>query len=185
MSMSMKDVIGRLRAQGDVAKSHGKTYRSPKPLPAGVLAGLKLPTGEKLPADLVAWLQYDAAWFPLLKKDQKAFRSSPLRKTLQKWLDRMQESDDEDVEEELEELMEDVGDDVLGYWLKSLPEPSLADVHAVVLPSPGSDQEHLLMLEPGRKTLRVLGCHKRIEFWWKYESFAAYLAHVFGFEAPP
>ncbi len=129
------------------------------------------------------WLKYDASWFPLLKKGQNAFRSAPLHEILEKWLDEMQKSDDEDVEEELEEIVELVGDDVLGHWLKNLPDPSLSGVHAVELPTAGS-QEHLLMLEPGRKSLRVLGCDKRIEFWWKYESFTAYLAHYFGFKDP-
>jgi hypothetical protein len=184
MPMSVSDVIDRLRAQGNVGKAGFlHAYENPKRLPSKLLAALRLPKGEPLPADLAEWLRYDASWFKLLKKDQKAFRSRPLRKLLESWLKQMRESDDEDVEEELEELIELVGDDPLAYWLKSLPEPTLADVHAIVVPTAG-DQEHLLMLEPGRKSLRVLGCHKRIEFWWKYDSFAAYLAHHFGFEDP-
>jgi hypothetical protein len=184
MSMSVHDVIERLRAQGDTGKAGAlPKYKNPKPLSEAALAALRLPTGEPVPPELAEWLRYDAPWLKLLDKDQKAFRSRPLRKVLEKWLKKMQASEDEDVEEELEELVEIVGDDVLGHWLKILPEPGLADVYAVEIPSAG-DQEHLLMLEPGRPSVRVLGCHKRIEFWWKYPSFAAYLAHHFGFEEP-
>ena len=183
MKVSVGSVIERLHAQGDVAKAgYLPKYKKPTPIPAKRLATLRMPTGEPLPADLAEWLRYDASWLGLLKKKQKAFRAKPLRELLEATLNEMRESDDEDVEEELEELVEDLGDDdVLGFWLKSLPKPGLADVHAIVVPTAG-DQEHFLMLEPGRKSLRVLGWHKRIEFWWKYDSFAAYLAHHFGFE---
>ena len=182
--MSVSEVIEQLRAQGDVAKAgFHLEYEKPKPLPANALAALRLPGSEPVPADIAEWLRYDASWLRLLKKGDKAFRSKPLRQLLEKWLQKMRDSDDEDVQEELEELVELVGDDVLAHWLGILPDPALADVHAVEIPTAG-DQEHLLMLEPGRKSLRVLGCHKRIEFWWKYDSFAAYLAHHFGFEDP-
>jgi hypothetical protein len=182
--MSVTDVIARLRAQGNSVKRYSEEYENPQPLAASVVVALKLPTGESVPADLSEWLQYDASWFPVLEDDNESFRARPLREVLETWLDDMRDSDDEDVEEELEELEELVGDDVLGYWLKSLPDPALADVHTVELPHPLTDQEPLLMLEPGRESLRVLGCHKRIEFWWKYQSFAAYLAHSLGFEDP-
>jgi len=184
MPMSVTDVIERLRAQGDVAKAgFHLEYDRPKPLPAEAIAALELPGGGAVPDDLAEWLRYAGSWIPVLKKDKRTWRGKPLRKLLAKWLEDMRESDDEDVEEELEEIVEIVGDDVLGYWLSILPDKKLADVHAIEIPSAG-DQENILMLEPGRNTLRVLGCHKRIEFWWKYPTFAGYLAHHFGFEDP-
>ena len=33
-----------------------------------------------------------------------------------------------------------------------------------------------------QQQLRVLGFHKFIELWWKYDTFADFLAHWFRFE---
>ncbi len=185
--MNMDEVIRRLKAQGDVGEGLFGEYHHPRPLAAEGLARLRLPTGEDLPPDLTAWLQYDASWLPLLGRSRKEprLRATLLRSLLVTWAREVPYDEDEDdvrflISEDGDEAVSD--DELVAHWIGILPQRRLADVHAVLLPS--GDQQSLLMLEPGRRTLRVLGFHKNIELWWKYKSFAGYLAHYFGFEHP-
>lgn len=168
------------------APDHGEVQQTPAD--AAAVARLRLPTGEALPKDLATWLGYDASWLGLLQGGELV--ATPLRTWLTELLPIIAEEEGED--EELREWIRDdlpepaesesvSNEQVLAWWIEQLPSAELADIHMLRLPS--GDQDALLMLEPGRSELRVLGFHKFIEFWWKYDTFADYLAHWFGFEA--
>src|SRR5689334_22340773 len=130
--MTMAELVARARAQGGVVESFTRTFKKPRPLGAAALAKLTLPSGGPLPADLMEWLAYDSSWLGLLKRGEPPrFDSAPLKKLMERWLKQMRREDDG---EELEELEELIGEDVLGFWMKALPDP-ITDVHVIELES--------------------------------------------------
>ena len=187
----MDVIVARIRADGDqlmfrwpsLLDQDESQYKKPQPLEDANKLRLP-PNGAAMPADLTTWLQYTSSWPPLLDRgtaEAASLLAMPLRETLTQWA-----SDSEVVEEFLEDEVEEFGlaseEDIVNWWIGLLPSRDLADVYAVLLPS--GDQECLLMLEEGRDELRVLGCHKFIEFWWKYKTFGEYLRHWFWGEEP-
>ena len=184
--MNVAEIIAKLRSQNDTTRSFDGNYQRPQPLPEAALADLRLPSGEPLPRDLATWLTYDGAWLGLIREG--ALAATPMRSWLTDLLSYLIENGDDEVDELREWIADDMGldspdavsnDQVISWWIEQLPSPELADAFLIRLPS--GDQDNLLMLEPGRNELRVLGFHKFIEFWWKYESFSSYLAHWFRF----
>lgn len=181
----MDAIVARIRAQGGLLSFHWPTlpdqdesqYNRPQPLQETYK--LRLPNGGAIPRDLATWLQFTASWPPLLDWSQPeapSLQAMPLRQLLAEWA-----SDEELVDEFLEDEVEDLGlsseTEIVEWWIGLLPSRDLADVQVVQLPS--GDQESLLILEEGREELRVLGCHKFIEFWWKNKTFGDYLRHWF------
>ncbi|MFZ6179286.1 hypothetical protein [Nannocystis pusilla] len=175
--MTVDDVVQRLRSGGDVGKSWYETYRDPRPLGPAALARLRLPGGSELPAELAAWLAYDAAWLPLLDPSAPLaaprLNLSPLREILARWLVTPADGASDPADPS--------GAELLAAWIDLLPERGLVEAPSLELPMSGS-QEHVLVLRPGRDP-RVLGCDRRYEFWWKYDSFGQFLAHWFGYES--
>ncbi|WAS91761.1 hypothetical protein [Nannocystis punicea] len=171
--MTVDDVIRRLHSEGDVGKAWFHVHRDPRPLEREPLARLRLDDGSAPPEELTTWLAYDAAWFPLLDpsapQDAPRLALRPLREILGRWAGAPEDGPG------------DAAEQLLAAWIDLLPESDLVDAVALELPRSGS-QEHLLVLRPGRE-LRVLGCHQGYEFWWKYDGFAQFLAHYFGYEA--
>lgn len=150
-----------------------------RPAPAGARGArrLRLPDGSELPAELAAWLAYDAAWLPLLDPSAPLaaprLNLSPLREILARWLVTPVDGANDPADPS--------GAELLAAWIDLLPERGLAEAPSLELPMSGS-QEHVLVLRPGREP-RVLGCDRRYEFWWKYDSFGQFLAHWFGYES--
>lgn len=168
--------IGKLKKRPYYAK------KPPAPLSAAAIAKLRGPSGMPIPEELAQWLSFDSKWLPLFNK-KKQLNFVPLVDLLQRFEQEMRE--DEDGQEELEELAEEVGPndgdglDVQKFWLELLPAPWLKTASVIELGTGEGSQEHFLTVDKDNK-IRILGFHKRIEFWWKYESMAEWIGHWFG-----
>jgi hypothetical protein len=178
MPMDVAALIERIKIKGRTgAYGWCRGYGEPRPLEPAVLATLAAPGGMALPPSLAAWLAYDASWLELFVDGQ------PPRWNLT--------SVRAFVETEVAEIAAELGDyegwneaDTIADILAKMKNPALADAPAIQLPDSAS-QAHLLVFHAPRADgeVPVLGYEKE-EFWPKYPSFGAFLAHYFGGEEP-
>ena len=124
-------------------------------------------TNVKLPKSMEAWLAFDAPSMDLFDSDGNATAIT----TLNGFLSAEMEEVMGELPEELRGEMEGGFEWMLGDYLK------VADKPAIVLP-PSASQAHILVLD-GSDEPPVLGYEKE-EFWEKYPSFGACVAHIIG-----
>ncbi len=177
--MRMSEVVGRLAADGDVGTAWSCEHRDPVPLSPDALSLLRMPDGSPLVDELATWLAYDASWLPLLDETRSRFATRPLKAIFAEWAGAMMEGQKRPRGGRGPRSAMDL----VRIWIDFLPSAALRDVPALLLPQSGS-QAHVLMFEPGRSELRVLGSQQRFELWWKYQRFSDYAAHYFGFINP-
>ncbi|MDC3955517.1 hypothetical protein [Polyangium jinanense] len=174
------EVVEHLRRNGGRAKLWFGEFRDPKPLDASALSSLTLPDGRPLPPSLSTWLAYDATWFGLLPGSPPRLAAKPLRDILMDWAIASARA----MPEGYEDPYPMTNEQVVESWIELLPDPAMADALAIELP--GGDQDHILLFHRAHRDgeYPILGCHKRFEFWFKYESFGDFLAHYFGLTDP-
>jgi len=171
--MALTATIAKLRAQKTTLNVGGEILL-PSPLSPERVAALRLPGGSVPPSELLEWLAFDASWFGILRPGTSELAVRTVREILAAWAEPPPRDDDAPPQSG-----EDVStEEVLAYFLGNLPEPGLADKPAIELTYTPGSQEHVLVLDGDR--VRVLGCEKRFEFWWKYESLDELVTHWFG-----
>lgn len=144
---------------------------SPRPLSPDALTALSARRDVPVPAELLDWLRFDASWFP--RDDSGHLRIEPLRQLFTRWADETANDDDRSPGDS--GPIEWTSAQAVEAWIDLLPSPSLAGAPAIELTYTPGSQEHLLILEPSRA--RVLGCERRFELWWKYDSLTELLNH--------
>lgn len=172
--MALADTIAQLRAQETTLNVGGEVL-PPSPLSPARVAALRLPDGSVPPSELLEWLAFDASWFGILRPGTSELAVRTVREILAAWAEPPPRDDDDAPPPSGEDVSTQ---EVLAYFLENLPEPGLADKPAVELTYIPGSQEHVLVLDGER--VRVLGCEKRFEFWWKYGSLDELVRHWFG-----
>lgn len=172
--MTLSDTIAKLRAKEMTLKVQGEDL-PPLPLPPERVAALRLPDGSIPPSELLEWLAFDASWFGILRPGTSELAVCTVRDILAAWAEPPPREDGDDAPPSGEDVSTE---EVLAYFLENLPEPGLADKPAIELTYIPGSQEHVLVLDGDR--VRVLGCEKRFEFWWKYGSLDELVTHWFG-----
>ncbi|MEM9069505.1 MAG: hypothetical protein AAGE52_13410 [Myxococcota bacterium] len=124
-------------------------------------------TKVTLPASMERWLAFDAPSLDLFDAAGDAVAITTLTQFL---VDELEEISDGLPDDMLEEMRGS-----LGYMLGDYA--TLSEKPAIVLP-PSASQAHLLVLD-GSDEPPVLGYEKE-EFWEKYPSFGACIAHLIG-----
>lgn len=176
--MAPPQTIADVLALLDLASAKDISGRpfAPEPMAPEALAALRLPSGEPLPAELVAWLRFDASWFALDEEGRP--RVETLRDVFTRWAAQMADemsgapdapsaAESGPIAWSSERMIED--------WISMLPDGRIIDTGAIEVDYIPGSQEHILILDRGQ--VRVLGCDKRFELWWKYHSLAALVAH--------
>lgn len=169
----VEEIIGELRAKGDMVRGLCGPAEKAAPLDPKTLAALRLPDGKPLPPSLHAWLAYDAREIDVVGEDGQLVLTT------------LRELVTEEMAEVAEELdgLEGLGD--LGFDPVEAAERVLegqpADTPALRLPDSAS-QAHFLVFD-GTLEPVVLGYEKE-EFWPKYPSFGGFVAHWFGGREP-
>ena len=124
-------------------------------------------TKVQLPESMQRWLEFDAPSMDLFDAEGNAVAITSINGFLQA-----------ELEEVMEEIPEELVGDLSGGFEYMLgPYAALADKPAIVLP-PSASQAHILVLD-GSPEPPVLGFEKE-EFWEKYPSFGACIAHIIG-----
>lgn len=178
--MDMPAIVKKV-SQLDAKSRPFYARKAPRPLSVESIAKLQGPDGKPLPAELATWLAFDASWLPLVAPKRKKLAFEPLEGLLARYAREMEAADQEFIEE----LQEDLGKeevDLLDFWTELLGEkkrrlPGL-DAKVIELGCGEGSQEHFLTVDKNNK-VKILGFHKRIEFWWKYDSLSALVAHWF------
>lgn len=124
-------------------------------------------TKVNLPKSMQRWLEFDAPSMDLFDADGNPVAITTLNGFLQAELDEIMD----EIPEELAGEMTGGFEYMLGDYV------ALADKPAIVLP-PSASQAHILVLD-GSDEPKVLGYEKE-EFWEKYPSFGACIAHIIG-----
>lgn len=124
-------------------------------------------TNAKLPKSMWRWLEFDAPSMDLFDSDGNPTAVTTLNGFLQSELAAIMDEVPEEFAEEIAAGLEYMLGDYAG----------LADLPAIVLP-PSASQAHILVLD-GSDEPKVLGYEKE-EFWEKYPSFGACIAHIIG-----
>ncbi|MDI1451788.1 hypothetical protein [Polyangium sp. 6x1] len=174
------EVVAFLRRNGGRGTGWFHKHHDPKPLDASALASLTLPDGRPLPPSLSTWLAFDATWFDLVTGAPPRLAARPLRDILMGWAKAASSA----LPEGYEDPYPMTDEQVVQAWIDLLPAPEMADALAIELPP--ADQDHILLFHRADRSgeYPILGCHKRYEFWFKYDSFGAFLAHYFGVAEP-
>lgn len=132
----------------------------PAPMASAQVQALRLPDGAAMPKELLDWWQFDTSWFP--RDEAGAIVVRRVREIFAAWATDTFDPTAPDAAEWSTEAAVDA-------WIELLPEPQLADAWAIELTYVPGSQEHLVILDGART--RVLGCERRFELWWKYDSF--------------
>ncbi|PTL78813.1 hypothetical protein [Vitiosangium sp. GDMCC 1.1324] len=174
--MSMNEtqrVIEHLRRNGGRGKGWYWEHQDPRPLDEKTLASLPLPDGRPLPPSLEEWLRFDTSWFKLTTGEPPRLNTRLLRDMFREWAEPMANSGAPEESGTVEQWVQG--------WTGNLPNPAMADAHALKLPPSGS-QEHFLVFHRTGRSLEcpVLGFASQFEFWVKYKDFGEYLSHYFG-----
>lgn len=175
-----EEVVAYLRQSGGGWRGFYHEHRDPRPLDAAALASLTLPDRRPLPPSLSTWLAFDASWFNLVVGSPPRLNAKPLRDILMDWAQAAAST----VPEGYVDPYPMTDEQVVKAWIELLPDAAMADALAIALPA--ADQDHILLFHrEGRDGEHsILGCHKRFEFWFKYDSFGDFLAHYFGLSQP-